>query len=189
MCEIGGSMSDNYESKDEYLMLREEILHLDDITNNTINFFYAFIAAYIAFALTQEDTIFILLSFIGIIPPYLIVLNKMNALCKIGSYLYVFHEGQNFKWERRHMRYKDKYESSALRVISWHFPFIFTSLAVSLLLLYKTNWLFISTLDIIKILVCFVLLLIVLIKAYKNKNISPKVYIGKWEKFMNDDAE
>lgn len=27
------------ESKDEYLMLREEILHLDSITNNTINFF------------------------------------------------------------------------------------------------------------------------------------------------------
>ena len=97
-------MDNNHiKAKDEYLMLREEILHLDSITNNTINFFYAFIAAYIAFALTQEDTIFILLSFIGIIPPYLIVLNKMNALCKIGAYLYVFHEGGSFKWERRNM--------------------------------------------------------------------------------------
>lgn len=26
------------ESKDEYLMLRDEILHLDTIANNTINF-------------------------------------------------------------------------------------------------------------------------------------------------------
>lgn len=83
-------MNNNHsEAKDEYLMLREEILHF---INNTINFFYVFIASYIAFTLMQEDTIFILLSFIGIIPPYLIVLNKMNALCKIGAYLHVFHE-------------------------------------------------------------------------------------------------
>lgn len=182
-------MSDNHESKDEYLMLRDEILHLDNITNNTINFFYAFISAYIAFALTQEDTIFIMLSFIGIIPPYLIALNKMNALCKIGAYLYVFHEGKSFKWERRHMRYKDKYESSEFRVISWHFPFIFVSFAVSGLLLYKTNWSSISVIDIIKISICFVLLLIVLIKAYKNRNICPKSYVGKWEEFMNDNVE
>ena len=182
-------MSDNHKSKNEYLMLREEILHLDNITNNTINFFYAFIATYIAFALKQEDTIFILLSFIGIIPPYLIVLNKMSALCKIGAYLYVFQEGKKFKWERRHMRYKDKYESSIFRVISWHFPFIFVSLAVSGLLLYKTNWLSISVIDIIKILICFALLLIVLIKSYKNRNISPKVYVGKWEEIRNANVE
>lgn len=182
-------MSDNNESKDEYLMLREEILHLDNITNNTINFFYAFIAAYIAFALTQKDTVFILLSFIGIIPPYLIVLNKINALCKIGAYLYVFHEGKDFKWERRHMRYKDKYESSAFRVISWHFPFIFVSVAVSGLLIFKTNWLSITVIDIIKIMICIMLLLIVLIKAYKNRNISPKVYVEKWEEFMDNNVE
>ena len=48
----------------EYLMLRDELLHLDTVVNNTINFFYVFIASFIAFALTQEDTIFILLSYI-----------------------------------------------------------------------------------------------------------------------------
>ncbi len=182
-------MSDNHESKDEYLMLREEILHLDNITNNTINFFYAFIAAYIAFALAQDDTVFLLLSFIGIIPPYLIVLNKMNALCKIGAYLYVFHEGKSFNWEKRNMSYKDKYESSTFRVISWHFPFIFVSIAVSGLLLYKTKWLSISTIDIIKILICFALLLIVLIKACKNRNISPKVYVKKWKELKDDNVK
>ena len=50
------------EMKEEYLMLREEILHLDSVVNNTINFFYVFMATYVAFSLTQEDTIFILLS-------------------------------------------------------------------------------------------------------------------------------
>lgn len=177
------------ESKDEYLMLREEILHLDNIANNTINFFYAFIATYIAFALTQEDTIFLLLTFIGIIPPYLIVLNKMNALCKVGAYLYVFHEGENFKWERRNMSFKLKYENSSFRIISWHFPFVFGSLAVSVLLLYRINWSLVSVVDIIKILVCIVLLFWVMIKAYKNRNISPKNYIEKWEEFTETNVE
>lgn len=177
----------NEEFKDEYLMLREEILHLDNIVNNTINFFYAFIAAYIGFALTQKDTMFILLSYIGIIPPYLIVLNKMTALCKIGAYLNVFHEGKYFNWERRHMRYKDKYENSKFRVISWHFPFIFVSLAVSGLLLYRTNWTLFSMIDVIKILICLGLLMLVLCKAYKNRNISPKAYVEKWKLFIDNN--
>ena len=46
--------------KDEYLMLREEIIHLDTIISNVVNLFYAFIASFIAFALLQSDTIFIL---------------------------------------------------------------------------------------------------------------------------------
>lgn len=179
----------NEEFKEEYLMLREEILHLDNIANNTINFFYAFIAAYIAFALAQEDTIFILLSYIGIIPPYLIVLNKMSALCKIGAYLNVFHEGKSFNWERRCMKYKDKYESSKFRIISWHFPFICVSLTVTVLLLYRTKWSLISVVDIVKIVICLVLLFIILCNACKNRNISPKVFIDKWEQFMDDNDE
>lgn len=168
------------ESKDEYLMLREEILHLDTVINQTINFFYAFISAYIAFALTQNDTIFILLSYIGIIPPYLIVLNKMNGLCKIGAYLNVFHEGDNFNWERRHLIYKDKYESRKSRIISSHFPFIFVSSAVTGLLLYKTNWQCISNYDAIKIFSGLMLFLAVLHEMIKNRNISPQDYIEKW---------
>lgn len=178
----------NEEFKDEYLMLREEILHLDNITNNTINFFYAFIAAYIAFALVQEDTMFILLSYIGIIPPYLIVLNKMTTLCKIGAYLNVFHEGKSFNWERRWMKYKEKYESR-FRVISWHLPFICVSLTVTGLLLYRTQWFFIEAVDIVKIIICFALLMIILCNAYRNRNINPKDFIDKWKQFMDDNDE
>ena len=61
---IVGKVKMGLEMKEEYLMLREEILHLDSVVNNTINFFYVFMATYVAFSLTQEDTIFILLSFI-----------------------------------------------------------------------------------------------------------------------------
>ena len=85
------------------------------------------------------------------------------------------------------MRYKDKYESSKFRVISWHFTFMFVSLTFSGLLLYRTNWLLFSVVDVIKILICLVLLMLVLRKAYKNRNISPKVYIEKWEEFIDND--
>lgn len=175
----------NNKGKEEYLMLREEILHLDTLTNNTINFFYTFIAAYIAFALTQADTIFIVLSYIGIIPPYLIVLNKMNALCKIGAYLNVFHEGEDFQWERRHMEYKDKYESNIFRVISWHFPFVCVNFLVIVLFIYKTNWQNITIIDGIKGIICIILFLIIFFKVIKNKNISPRDYIEKWKEFKN----
>ena len=175
------NMEGNQESKDEYLMLREEILHLDSIANNTINFFYAFISAYIAFALTQDDTIFILLSFMGIIPPYSIVLNKMDALCRTGAYLNVFHEGEVFNWERRYMSYRKKYESSKLRVISWNTPFSIASIAITILFLYRTKWECFSVVDIIKSVICIALLLWVLYKAFKNINKNPQDYIKRWE--------
>ena len=50
-----------FEPKDEYLMLRDEILHLDTIVSNTITFFYAFIASFLAFALTQTDNVLFIL--------------------------------------------------------------------------------------------------------------------------------
>lgn len=177
------------ESKDEYLMLREEILHLDSIANSTINFFYAFISGYVAFALMQDDTIFILLSFMGIIPPYLIVLNKMDALCRIGAYLNVFQEGKSFNWERRYMKYKKEYESSTFRIVSWNTPFILISFAVTILFMYKTNWKYIFAIDIIKSLICFFLLLWILLKSYKNRNINPQDYIDRWDKVINNEID
>ena len=168
--------------KEEYLMLREEILHLDSLVNNTINFFYVFIATYNAFALLQDDTIFILLSYIVIIPAYLIVLNKMQAMCKIGAYLKVFHEGEQFLWETRLMEYKKKYENSRFRVVSWHFPFILVSLAISVLFLYKFEWsASFSYYEISKIAICFSGNCFVFFQVSKYKNITSKDYIKKWE--------
>lgn len=172
--------------KEEYLMLRDEILHLDSIVNNTINFFYIFIATYSAYALKQDDTIFILLSYIVIIPAYLIVLNKMQGMSKIGAYLKIFHEGDAFNWETRHMQYKEKNENSMFRVVSWHFPFIFVSLAISILFCWKTKWeCILSLTEILKIGVCFIMLGIVLYNVVKYRNISPQKYIDKWLEVEN----
>lgn len=167
--------------KDEYLMLREEILHLDSIVSNTINFFYAFIASYLAFALLQEDTIFILLSYIVTIPAYLIVLNKMKAMCRIAAYLKIFLEGNEFNWETRYMQYKDKNESSFFRIVSWHFPFMVVSIAVTALLIYKMKCnASLSFYEISKLLIGLLSMIFIVINMIKFKNIGIKDYIDKW---------
>lgn len=128
-------------SKDEYLMLREEMLHLESIINNTINFFYVFIASFLAFALTKNDTIFLLVSYIITIPAYLIVLSKMEGMCRIGAYLCVFHEGKEFNWETRNMKYKEnRGRKTFTYLISSNFPFVFVNVAVFVLYLYRTPW-------------------------------------------------
>lgn len=129
----------------------------------------------------QDDTIYILLSFIGIIPPYSIVLNKMDALCRTGAYLNFYHEGENFNWERRYMSYREKYESGKLRIISWNTPFVVISVAITILFLYRTDWKYFSFVDIIKCAICIVLLLWVIYKAFKNRNMNPQKYIDRWK--------
>lgn len=173
------------DKKDEYLMLREEILHLDTIINNTINFFYVFIVSYIAFSLTQNDTIFLLLSYMVIYPAYLIVLSKMQGLCKIGAYLYVFHENKKdavFKWEQRSVQYGNNNKNIFSYIISSHFPFLLVSCAVMILFFYSTKWDNIySIYEIIKIIICICLNLILLIITVRNRKISTNDYVEKWE--------
>ena len=174
------------DKKDEYLMLREEILHLDTIINNTINFFYAFMASYIAFALTQDDTIFLLLSYMIILPAYLIVLSKIQGMSKIGSYLYVFHEklnGSIFKWETRNFEYrKDNKKGIFANIISSNFPFLFVSISVMMLFFYNTKWNEICTIyEYIKIIACIIFNFRLLLIMYKNRKIGTIYYISKWK--------
>lgn len=170
-------------TNDEYLMLREEILHLDTVINNTINFFYIFIATYITFALTQDDTIFLLMSYIVIIPAYLIVICKGQGMCKIGAYLKVFHEGKEFKWETRRIEFHKNIKSDIFYyIISTTFPFIFVGIAVDLLLIFYTPWsCSMSSYEIGKVILWFFLSAFLLILILKNRKISTVDYISKWE--------
>ena len=86
--------------KEEYLMLREEILQLNTIINSTINFFYVFVSAVLLFAINQTDSLYVLLTYLIIFPAYAIALSKAIGTYRIGGYLYVFCEGSDFNWER-----------------------------------------------------------------------------------------
>lgn len=94
-----------------------------------------------SYALKQDDTIFILMSYIVIIPSYLIVVSKAQGMCKIGAYLKIFHEGEEFNWESRRIMYQEKSEKNIFKyIISMNFPFIFVNISVGILYLYFTPW-------------------------------------------------
>lgn len=170
-------------SRDEYLMLRDEILHLDTLINNTINFFYVFIATFLAFAVNQDDTIFILMSYIVTIPAYLIVISKTKGMCKIGAYLKVFHEGKDYNWESRRIMYQKSIKNNLFKYMaSTTFPFVFVGIAVNVLFFYYTPWsCTMPFYEISKIFLCFALFIILLILIWKNKSINTEDFVEKWK--------
>ena len=127
--------------KEEYLMLREEILQLNTIINSTINFFYVFVSAVLLFAINQTDSLYVLLTYLIIFPAYAIALSKAIGTYRIGGYLYVFCEGSDFNWERRNKKLYDFPEFRAFKIISaFNLPFLFVSSFVTIIFLMKTDW-------------------------------------------------
>ena len=176
-------------SKDEYLMLREEILHLDSIINNTINFFYAFVATIITFSITQDDSMFVLISYIVIIPAYLMVLSKEIGIFKIAAYLHVFLEGEEFNWERRNRKlYSNDSAPILYKIQSFNFPFLFVSTFVTIIFCIKTEWNNIcSTYESIKIFIAIGLYIIQLVLIIKNRRVSAKPYRELWDKVKKEE--
>lgn len=176
------------DTKEEYLALREELLHLDTIVNNTINFFYVFMASYLAFAFTQSDTILFLIAYIAIIPPYLIALSKMEGICRIGAYLEVYHEGNDdreFKWETKNSDFKNSRPIKLFNhMISTNFPFLFGSTSVMFLHIYKFLVLEkIATGEIIKLAISVLLFFSMVLMVFKYRNISTELYVKAWKEY------
>lgn len=174
-----------FEPKDEYLMLRDEILHLDTIVSNTITFFYAFIASFLAFALTQTDNVLFILSYIVIFPAYLIVLSRLEGIYRIGAYLKVFHEGETFMWETRNSKFvKARGKKYFSYFVFSSFPFIVVNIAVLLLFFYKTDFKALADFEfyeIIKIVLMVILFVAFLFVFFKNRKVSTEDYFQGWE--------
>ncbi len=118
-------------TKEEYLMLRDEISNLSNMENNIMNYFYISIVATMAFCLTQQETIFMLLPYLIIIPAYKLIISKIRRIYKAGAYLYVFHEGESFNWERRSQKFMHKLPKKFLnRMQTFNYPFLLTSIIV-----------------------------------------------------------
>lgn len=170
-------------SKDEYLMLRDELIHLESMVNNTINFFYAFLVSYLAFACLQSDTIYILFSYIIILPAYIIVISKMEGMARIGAYLCVFHEGETFNWEKRNLEFKRIREKKHFTyIVSSNFPFVITNYTVFIILLYQTSWNQICTMyEILKLLIGMGLFALTNVLYWKNRRIGTNDFVDYWQ--------
>jgi len=176
-------------SKDEYLMLRDEILQLNTLINNTINFFYVFVSAALLFAIGQEDSMYVLMCYVVIIPAYLITLSKQIGLYKIASYLYVFQEGEKFNWERRMKKIYESHHFSALRTIqTYNYPFLFVSTFVTVIFLIKTEWSIIEqTVEFLKLTFAIIMYVFLLVMVIRNRKITIEKYIPYWEKIKNEE--
>ena len=166
-------------SKEEYLMLRDEIINFETIINNTINFFYAFISALISFALTREDTIFVLISYMAILPAYLIVIGKREGMIKIGTYLKVYGEGELFNWETRKPLIKNK---SFFNKSTSDLPFLFSNIFVFILFLFQLRYVKIyNCYEIIKFIIALILFFSVwyLYRKYRDNTDN---YEKEWKK-------
>lgn len=183
----------------EYLMLRDEILHLDQIIVHTINFFYAFLASFIAFSLTQDDTIYILLSYVVILPAYLMVLSKMRGMSRIGGYLYVIHEGTSgseFQWETYNAKFsaciakKKRFSASKITTFmhTFHYPFAVTNIATFCLFCLRTHWYNLTVYEIIKTVICILLFIFIFCLINENRKIGTKEYIAKWDDFNREQS-
>lgn len=168
----------------EYLMLREEILHLDIIINNTITLFYTFISAIILFVLERKNSAtLILVSYIIIIPAYRIVVGKRKNIFRIAAYLYVFLEGDTFNWERRQRKMPNASGIlSFSRISSINYPFLFVSTAVMIIFAWKFKWNGLkSGAGLAEVSIAIILYIVQLIYIFKNRKIKMDSYIKQWE--------
>lgn len=183
--------------KDEYLMLRDEILHLSTLENNTLNFFYIFVSSIMAFSFTQEDTIFIGLSYLVIIPAHAIIVTQYQGIYKIGAYLFVFHEGKDFNWERRSWKFYEQLsgesENWRSNLQSFNFPFIFASIFVTAVFMFRFNWeyFFVNTRDGLyetaKMILMICLFAITIWRVIKYRHLDNGNYLDSWEKVKADE--
>ena len=169
---------------EEYLMLRDEILHLSSLENQTINFLYVFVGSVLAFSITQKDTLAILISYIVIIPAYKMVISHEQGIYRIGAYLYVFLEGNTFNWERRSLIFYDVlrgYPHKRRKVQVFNYPFLFTSSLILVFFLIRTDFTAIFTLyEWIKLIAAILLYLYILLTVINNKYYSVSKYIDLW---------
>ena len=92
----------------EYELLRTEIL--EDCVGIRLyeTGMYAAVGAILTFAINSTYYFACMIPYLVIISIFFIVISMRRANCKIGTYLYVFHEGGRYNWERRHVKFDKK---------------------------------------------------------------------------------
>lgn len=177
--------------KEEYSSLRQEIITLCSASDTIIHILYVFLAPYLCFALTREDTIYILLSHIVILPLYLLAIDRRMATCRISAYISVFHEEEGNKWETRQMKYKPQKELILFKYFSAkHFPFIFANFVVLLVFIYQTSWNFsMSIYEVLKIVFEITLFIAIILIFIKYKKILVDDYVSEWKDIKEKEVK
>lgn len=176
---------------DEYIVLRDEMnQYYQNIANYNIALYTASSVIF-AFALGQKDYYYCLIPLLVIVPLYLLCENEHKKACKLGAYLYVFSEGKDFNWERRHHIFdrtrveKGKKPRRSIDEILSYIMFCAISCLSSIIKIY-----YIKTLHWVHYclpIVAFLISLIIIIRNEVQYNSLRQFYIERWFNQMNEE--
>ena len=156
-----------------------------DVVRKANNALYVGVTAVLAWAVTASNPILCLLSYCVIIPVYFIALDYNIASMKLGAYLLVFH---NDNWEQRlhkvNLRKVIKRHASSYRN-----PFIYASIASTILFLTFFDYGNINVLKIVQIVICVGLFLgfNIYVLFQKDNDKIKQIYINAWEGIKNEE--
>lgn len=177
---------ENEKVEKEYLMLREEIIHYYSIIQNSRNILYVAIAALLAFGVSSNEPLLCLIPYCVIIPIYIVTIDYQYGMWRIGTYLSVFLEGDEFNWETRLHKLNSSVKMNRYAT-SYNWPFIITSLVCTGLFFLKTDY---STIDykliaevIFAVLLTGLFLMFVIVQ--KDPDDIKRVYLEKWNNIKN----
>lgn len=96
-------LAEQFDRRDEYLMLREEIIFHMSKTHDLRNMMYVSSVAILAFIYSADNKsgLLYLMPLCVVIPSYIDMLRHAESIRIISTYLKVFLEGENFNWETK----------------------------------------------------------------------------------------
>lgn len=176
-------------SMNEYIVLRDELLKQYDIIQNSRYVLYVTVVSILSFSISKKEPLLFLIPYIVIIPTYLITIDYTIDTFRICTYLMVFHEGKEFKWENRQYKFNN-INSKRLpkRENYFHSPFILSSVICTILFFafikYPSSIQEIYVGFICEIIAAIVLLFVVFIMFFKynDMNKTQEKYIKIWRK-------
>ena len=91
----------------EYELLRDEMMAAMSYTRTIDSVLYTVTTLILTFALSSENKSYLvcLVPLFLILPAYMRYAAYSRSIVRLGAYLYVFLEGGDFNWERRHHKF------------------------------------------------------------------------------------
>jgi hypothetical protein len=178
--------------KDEYLMLRQEILTSMRVVKDYRNWLYTIVIAVIAFVFERENSWLFLLPFIAIIPLYNLAMHQVDSVLRIGAYVYVFLEPSlDIKWETNLYEYDKIYKTQKTLID----PYVVLSLICLILSIVNLNFENIKNPEVWSCIIVQTFLMLYCIWLFSKRHVdyvtTKEKYIEKWNyiKQQNDTHE
>lgn len=169
----------------EYNNVKKELEVSLEFIRNASKIFYVGVTAVLAWSVTTSKAVLSLLAYCVIIPLYLIIVNYNTHSMKLGAYLLVFH---NDKWEKRLHKINNK-KSIKRYALSYRTPFIYASIASTILFFVLLDYNAIDILGIIQVVICIVLFLGFNIYVFwqKDNDTIKQIYIDAWTDIKKEE--